>query len=402
MERRMPWKRMQNYLAVVVITISLSLFFSYKNRWLLDEIAAYLILDIVFLAVLLYTLERNRVNRKLGLSGSNRYGRIALCYGACCLAAIGCYFSPEFTCPAEAFALFLCLAANIEISISLSLLICMLLCVARGQTIYELAAYCILILVGAQMAHTVYKKKTRVWGCMILGSVSLCAPMLFCYLAGVENKIEVFLWKSLYLAVTIALYFAFAKRLYGKMEFDRLRSYERIIDHEYPLFQDIKNYSKAEYVHAMKAGTVALKCATEIGANEMLAAAGGFYYRLGVIEGEPYIENGVRLAEEKCFPLDVIQILLEYNGEQKLPSSKESAIVHMVDACLKKIEMLNSQKLSSSWNQDMVIYQTLNELSASGIYDESGLSMNQFLKVRELLVREEIGYDNNDRGRNSG
>ena len=241
MERRMPWKRMQNYLAVVVITISLSLFFSYKNRWLLDEIAAYLILDIVFLAVLLYTLERNRVNRKLGVSGSNRYGRIALCYGACCLAAIGCYFSPEFTCPAEAFALFLCLAANIEISISLSLLICMLLCVARGQTIYELAAYCILILVGAQMAHTVYKKKTRVWGCMILGSVSLCAPMLFCYLAGVENKIEVFLWKSLYLAVTIALYFAFAKRLYGKMEFDRLRSYERIIDHEYPLFQDIKN-----------------------------------------------------------------------------------------------------------------------------------------------------------------
>ena len=127
MERRMPWKRMQNYLAVVVITISLSLFFSYKNRWLLDEIAAYLILDIVFLAVLLYTLERNRVNRKLGVSGSNRYGRIALCYGACCLAAIGCYFSPEFTCPAEAFALFLCLAANIEISISLSLLICMLL-----------------------------------------------------------------------------------------------------------------------------------------------------------------------------------------------------------------------------------------------------------------------------------
>ena len=98
----------------------------------------------------------------------------------------------------------------------------------------------------------------------------------------------------------------------------------------------------------------------------------------------------------------MIQILLEYNGEQKLPSSKESAIVHMVDACLKKIEMLNSQKLSSSWNQDMVIYQTLNELSASGIYDESGLSMNQFLKVRELLVREEIGYDNNDRGRNSG
>ena len=42
----------------------------------------------------------------------------------------------------------------------------------------------------------------------------------------------------------------------------------------------------------------------------------------------------------------------------------------------------------------MVIYQTLNELSATGMYDESGLSMNQFLKVRELLVREGMSYDN--------
>ena len=91
-----------------------------------------------------------------------------------------------------------------------------------------------------------------------------------------------------------------------------------------------------------------------------------------------------------------MQILSEYNGEERLPSSKESAIVHMVDACIKRMELLSAGNLSSSWNQDMVIYQTLNELSASGIYDASGVSMNQFLKVRELLVREEIGYDSND------
>ena len=153
-------------------------------------------------------------------------------------------------------------------------------------------------------------------------------------------------------------------------------------------------------MHALKVAMIAGKCAAEICANEMEATAAGFCYRLGILEGEPFVEIGVRLAQENCFPDAVVQILSEYNGEQRLPSSKESAIVHMVDACVKKIELLSSQKLSSSWNQDMVIYQTLNELSASGIYDESGLSMNQFLKVRELLVREEIGYDNNDRRRN--
>ena len=36
----------------------------------------------------------------------------------------------------------------------------------------------------------------------------------------------------------------------------------------------------------------------------------------------------------------------------------------------------------------MVIYQTLNEYSAAGLYDRSGLSMNMFLKIREYLVNE--------------
>ena len=85
-----------------------------------------------------------------------------------------------------------------------------------------------------------------------------------------------------------------------------------------------------------------------------------------------------------------------------MPSTRESAIVHMVDACVKKIEFLRTQEPPASWNQEMIIYQTLNELSATGIYDESGLSMNQFLKVREFLVCEETEYDNTAGRRDNG
>lgn len=178
--------------------------------------------------------------------------------------------------------------------------------------------------------------------------------------------------------------------------------YEKIIDEDYPFVVDIRRYSRAEYVRAVRAATLARKCAAEIDANELAAAAAGFYYRLGILEGEPFVENGVRLAEEGCFPAAVISILSEYGGEEKMPSTRESAIVHMVDACIKKIEFLRTQEPPVSWNQEMIIYQTLNELSATGIYDESGLSMNQFLKVRELLVREEIVYDNTGSRRGEG
>ena len=55
-----------------------------------------------------------------------------------------------------------------------------------------------------------------------------------------------------------------------------------------------------------------------------------------------------------------------------------------------KFDLLDKDTFSSTWNRDIVIYQSMNEKSAEGLYDNSGLSMNQFLTIRELLVKEEM------------
>lgn len=62
----------------------------------------------------------------------------------------------------------------------------------------------------------------------------------------------------------------------------------------------------------------------------------------------------------------------------------------MVDNVITRIELMNEDSMNNSWNQNMVIYQTLNELSQKGIYDNSGLSMNQYLKVRDFLVNTDL------------
>lgn len=396
MEQKMSKRRLHNISAIVVFTIAISILFACLNGMRLDGIVTYLVVDITALAVLLYVLENNRLCEKIGNNISSDYDSITICYVILCILTIPCYFCPSFVFPAAFFTLFMSIASNAEIATGLGFLLCTVLCIATGGNFYELAAYCILALTGAQMAKTMYEKKYRTWGCMILFAVSLMIPMVFYYLAYSENKIETLWWNGIFSICGVILYQLFASKLYEKKDHEAIEAIEKIVREDYPLVQDIKNYSRAEYIHAMKVSTIARKCAAEIGADEMVSAAAGFYYRLGILEGEPVVENGVRLAEEKSFPESVIHILSEYNGELQLPSTRESAIVHMVDACLKKIEMLSGHNLSTSWNQDMVIYQTLNEISATGIYDESGLSMNQFLKLRELLVREEIGYDNND------
>ena len=100
------------------------------------------------------------------------------------------------------------------------------------------------------------------------------------------------------------------------------------------------------------------------------------------------MENGVALAKSNHLPKEIVGILREYNGEQKLPSTLESAIVHVVDSVVAKFDVLDKATLSSSWNQDILVYQTLNENSVSGMYDKSGFSMNMFLQIRDYLIKE--------------
>ena len=60
-----------------------------------------------------------------------------------------------------------------------------------------------------------------------------------------------------------------------------------------------------------------------------------------------------------------------------------------MDSLVSRIEALGEERMESSWNQEMLIYQTLTELSNNGMYDDCGLTMNQFLRIRDCLILKE-------------
>ena len=98
----------------------------------------------------------------------------------------------------------------------------------------------------------------------------------------------------------------------------------------------------------------------------------------------------MRKAKELCFPEELIQILREYNGTDDLPSTPESALVHIIDSLLVRLELSDTTGGTSQFDRDVLIHQTLNEYSSSGLYDKSGLSINTFIKIREWLLKEAL------------
>ena len=163
-----------------------------------------------------------------------------------------------------------------------------------------------------------------------------------------------------------------------------------ILEESYPLKRELRQFSQVAYDHARRVSLLAGACARLVGADAKLCAAGGFYYHAGIMEGDAVAESGVHLAQRECFPERLIQILGEYQGEKLPISTVESAIVHMVDGLLGRMEAQKKNAAAEDEDQAIFIYRTLNDFSAQGLYDRSGLSMNMFLKIREYLVNQEI------------
>ena len=390
-ENNISAKRLRYVIAIIISCFATTVFLCYRFALLLDAFLCLMTLNLIFLLVFLLALMKYRLLGRLPQKQSASYQKIfflmLICCGCVCIAS---YF-PDYFAPVMLMGVFLTTAMEPVMALAASLYYVLLLGMAGGCSIYVMVCYSILCVVGVLLA-TFLSDKTRVESIAIYLIYFLCGhtiPLIFYYMGYHKISSRNFVLALAAGMITCAAIMIFYPMLERICRQELAHSYRKFLDDSYPLVSDIRRFSMAEYNHAKRVSRLALACADEIGVNGDCAAMAGFYYRLGKMEGEPEIDNALRLANNHCFPTDVMAVMEEYGGVLRLPQTPESAIVHMVDTLVTKIEVLDQATMSSTWNQDMVIYQTLNELSQKGFYDESGLSINQFLKIREKLVQED-------------
>lgn len=389
MKDRFVAKRYINLLLILLVTLAYTVVISLYHERFLDELLISLLLDVIFFALFLFVLESNRMQKQISQNRETTFRKILFGYMVCCfIATVGSFF-PEFLKPALLIPIFMAAYGTEEIAMCVGIFLNMAMCLALGSGTQEFILYCMMTLFGCMLAKAIENRKLQFWYELIIFCVSAVLPGMFYYLTYREPKMSLFLWGAAEgLLVDVVLLVCYP-RIAEVKQTEIVDTLEDILYDSYPMNRELLKFSRADYNHAKRVSKVSAKCAGIVGADEKICAAAGFYYRIGILDGAAIAENGIRIAQRECFPEEIIRIISEYNGENALPSNIESAIVHMVDGLIKKLEVLDSQTMSSEWNQDMVIYQTLNDFSAQGLYDKSGLSMNMFLKIREYLVNEE-------------
>ncbi len=359
------------------------------NQFYLDEILSVIFLDILFFLIFVFELEYERKQKKISNNTETTFTRVAVCFFICCLSMIAFSFLPEFVKPVMLIPILMSGAGNVQIAISVSLYLNFLFSLINGGNSNELIAYCLLSLLAAMLSEGMVNRKYRIEISLLFFFLGFLIPCIFYYLTFKEISNSFYLYCLLdgMLIVFITLLF------YGHLREGRDKEVEhRLIDliqADFALVKEVAADFPLDYNHARRVSTIAAHCAERMGYDVLLCEVAGFYYHMGDWIGEPIIDNAVARAQKYCFPESLIQILREYNGVLQSPSTPESALVHMVDALVLKLEVLSQEVGKSHWNRDMVIYQTLDEFSSAGLYDKSSMSINHFLRIREYLTKEE-------------
>ena len=389
-EEKVSIYRVLPVLGIVISLIVTSGVLCYINKLEIDQIICIIFLVLAFIPIFLFELTFQRNRDMIAKNNQTNYKRVLAGVILISFIAVGLSYMPEYFRLIMLIPLIMSAFSNDLLGLIVGLFYTVVLALTNGTGIYELLAYVIMVVIAGMLSKALkYVEYRLLVGVTFLFS-SVLFPNIFYYFANDEISFQN-LVQGIINGFIIAVYvIAFYPNIREKTYREKHYYYGDILADDFVQVREIRNLSNFEYQHARKVSDIAYKYALRLDLNADLAAAAGFYYRLGKWLGDPPIENGVKKAMELCFPEELIQILREYNAKDELPSTQESALVHMIDGLVVKMELHDDQVGTSQWNREVLINQTLNEYSSAGLYDKAGVSINMFIKVRAWLTKEEL------------
>jgi hypothetical protein len=372
-------------LVIAVSTVVLTIVLGLVKGIYWEKAVCVAFVDMLFLLVFLFELEYDRRRRLVEDHIATSFSRIAAGFAVCCAISLLFLVCPDLFMPVMLFPVIMCAVGNEFFGISTGMFLVANYAMISEAESLEVIAYMFLVLLAGGLARTLTERKIRKYVALILLCANMIVSLVFFFFVYGRPGGKEYLYAfgtGLVTGPVACLLFAGIRKMTDKGQDNHLTD---IISDEYFEVKKLEKNLPTEYAHARKVSDIAIQVAERLGLDPGLCGAAGFYYRMGKWKG---IGDGVGRAQDLDFPIELIHIISEYNGEQRKPSTPESAIIQMISSLTMRLEEANNDITKSTWDHEMLIYQTLNEYSSEGMYDDCGLSMNQFLTVRECLAKE--------------
>ncbi len=154
---------------------------------------------------------------------------------------------------------------------------------------------------------------------------------------------------------------------------------------EFPAMAEFSEREPIFYKHSRLVARLSSQAAAGIGADTLLAEAGGLYHEIGKGMGEDDVQESLGICKKYRIPASVQDIIKEHNPDRKTPSSKEAAIVMISDTIVTMMEQNRKKNL----NEDMegMIARAFKKREDSGAFLLSGLTQQDITALSDFYNR---------------
>jgi hypothetical protein len=166
-----------------------------------------------------------------------------------------------------------------------------------------------------------------------------------------------------------------------------------INDPEYRLLTELKKVDKDAYVHAVHVAYLSDKMARKIGANAPLAKAGGYYHKIGLLQGKDTLQNTILVGTANRFPRILLRLLKECSANNISGVSKEAAIVQLSDALVSSVTYLFDKDKNATLNYEKIIDVIIRKKMDSGDFEHCSLTIEELCLIKKGFAEEKLYYD---------
>lgn len=167
----------------------------------------------------------------------------------------------------------------------------------------------------------------------------------------------------------------------------------KLLETDNVLINSFHEYSVELFSHSMKVSMISRDAAETVGADEVLAQAGGMFHEIGRMNNKKdYVKEGVSIGKKYGFPKELIHIIKQHSAGNDCPETEEAAIVMLSDCILSSNEFFVNKGKRDSVSDRQLVESVFNNRIKKGSLSKSGLTEDKIDKLKEYYINN--AFDN--------
>lgn len=217
-----------------------------------------------------------------------------------------------------------------------------------------------------------------------------------------KRQVVVELISVVCLEIFLGIYLLYRKQRKAKELRDSQRRFqerlEASLQDDHALLVRLQEHSRSLMGHSRRISSIAAQAAEYMGANVLLAQAGGLYHEIGKItDPKNYLQAGVDLLKEYDMPKELSEVVSQHSTGSPKPQSMEAAIVMLADCIISTSNALEKKGKRSAVSDKHLVEVVFQHRIAGGNLEESGLSEEQIKRLQDFYMEHAFATGREDR-----